>query len=157
MLVTKLKLTILWAYISEIALSTLIVGALFVFYDVKIIAEFIRSAASDFASYFSVIMLAGSIGFFWAFYSKSDTAFSQWLYEKNAYNVYLSAYIAAIIIYTVLSIMLLLTDKIDNVYLSSITLWCLVLGIINAYTFIKNIVDQLRLNMEFNHRHIKKP
>ena len=77
MLVKKLKLTILWAYISEIALSTLIVGALFVLYDVKLIAEFIRSSASDFASYFSVIMLAGSIGFFWTFYSRSDTAFSQ--------------------------------------------------------------------------------
>lgn len=157
MLVMKLKLTILWAYLSEIALSALMVGTLFIFYDVNLIAEFIHSSASDFASYFSVIMLAGSIGFFWTFYSRSDTAFSQWLYEKKAYNVYLSAYIAAITIYTVLSILLLLTNKIDNLYLSIITLWCLILGILNAYTFIKNIVDQLRLNMEFNHRHGKKP
>lgn len=153
----KPKLTILWAYISEIALSTLIVGSIFMFYDVNLVEEFIQSSASDFASHFSVIMLAGSIGFFWTFYSRSDTAFSQWLYEKKAYNVYLSAYIAAIIIYTVLSILLLLTNKIDNFYLSVITLWWLVLGILNAYTFIKNIVDQLRLNMEFNHKHGKKP
>jgi hypothetical protein len=152
----KVKLIIVWAYVSEVALSTLVVGALFIFFDVNLISGFIRSSASDFASYFSAIMLAGSIGFFWTFYSRSDTEFSQWLYEKKAYNVYLSAYIAAIIIYTTLSILLLLTSKLDNLILSIITLWCLVLGILNAYTFIKNIVDQLQLNMEFNHRHSKK-
>jgi hypothetical protein len=36
-------------------------------------------------------MLAGSIAFLWAFYLKSDTPFSKWLYRKGAFNIYLTA------------------------------------------------------------------
>ncbi len=97
-------------------------------------------------------MLAGSIAFFWTFYSKSDAPFSQWLYDKGAYNIYLTAYITAIGIYASLTILLVLASKINNDILTIITLWFLILGIINVYTFIKNITKQLKLNMEFNRK-----
>ena len=95
-------------------------------------------------------MLAGSIAFFWAFYSKSDTPFSQWLYEKGAYNIYLIAYVTAIGIYASLTALLVITSKVNNEYLTILTLWFLILGLINVYSFIKNITKQLKLNMEFN-------
>lgn len=143
---------IIWGYVSEIVLTTLFMGVLFLFYDLAIISSFIQSVAIDFASYFSGIMLAGSIAFFWTFYSKSDTPFSQWLYDKGAYNVYLTAYVSAIAIYVSLTVLLALTSKINNDFLSLVTLWFLILGVINVYTFTRNITKQLKLNMEFNRK-----
>ena len=82
-------------------------------------------------------MLGGAVAFFWTFYSKSDSEFSQWLYSQNAYGTYLKAYLTAIFIYLILSILLILTKQINNEKLALTTLWFLVLGIINAYSFIK--------------------
>ena len=146
----KNKILIAWSYVSEIILSTLVIILLFCFYDIDDISQFIIISSPKLASYFSGIMLASFIAFFWTFYSKSDTPFSQWLYTKGAFNVYLTAYITTISIYTILSLLLLTSQFTRNELLSAITMWFLILGIVNVYTFISNIAKQLRLNMEFN-------
>ena len=152
----KNNILIAWSYASEIVLSTLAIIFIFCFYDINDISQFINLSSPELASYFSGIMLASSIAFFWTFYSKSDTPFSQWLYTKGAFNVYLTVYITTIAIYTILSLLLLISQFTQNELLSVITMWFLILGIVNVYTFIKNIADQLRLNMEFNRLHSKK-
>lgn len=146
---------IIWGYLSEALLAGLILSLLLQFYDSQQIADFIKPIAADIATYFSSIMFAASVAFLWTFYSKSDTAFSKWLYEKGAFNVYLSAYIVAVTVYALLFLLLLVTSKIDSDILSVFTFWMLLFGVINVYTFMKNVIGQLLLNMEFNRRHEK--
>lgn len=139
-----------WGYFTEILFCFLLLFISLMLWGKKDIVSFINTSSSDIASYFSVVMFAGVIAFFWVFYSKSDTEFSNWLYKREAYNVYARAYLWAIGVYSLLTLGLFISKNVENEYLSLITYWLLILGIINLYTFIKNIYSQLRLNMEFN-------
>lgn len=141
---------IIWGYLAEILLASLVLALLLFFYDAHQIADFLKPLASDIATYFSSVMFAAAVAFLWTFYSKSDTPFSKWLYEKGAFKIYLSAYIVAVSIYALLFLLLLITSKMNNDFLSVLTFWVLLLGIINVYTFIKNVIGLLLLNMEFN-------
>ncbi len=120
------------------------------FFGAAEISKILGDVASDLATYFSSIMLAGSVAFLWTFYSKSDTPFSKWLYESGAFNVYLYAYVVTIVIYAVLLVLLLICSKLDNLFISMPSFWFLILGLINVHTFVSNVVGQLQLNMEFN-------
>jgi hypothetical protein len=151
------KKAIWWGYISELISTTLIFLLLLYVFDSAKIASIFKSSAIDIATYFSSIMLAGSIAFLWTFYSKSDTPFSRWLYKKGAFNVYLTAYVVAIGIYISLLILLIFCSKIDYYFFTLFTLWFFILGLINVYTFIRNIIGQLMLNMEFNRVNDQKP
>jgi hypothetical protein len=139
-----------WGYISEIILTTLVFSLLLLLFDPAKVASVFRASASDIATYFSSIMLAGSFAFLWTFYSKSDTPFSRWLYKKGAFNVYLTTYVVAIGIYITLLLLLIFCSKINYYLFTLFTLWFFILGFINIYTFISNIIGQLLLNMEFN-------
>lgn len=151
------KNMILWGYISELIAATLIFSLLIYVFDSAKVAIVFRSSAIDIATYFSSIMLAGSIAFLWTFYSKSDTRFSKWLYKKGAFNVYLTAYVVAIGLYISLLVLLIFCSKIDYYIFTLFTLWFFILGLINVYTFIRNIIGQLLLNMEFNRVNDQKP
>lgn len=144
------KMAVLWGYISELVLTTLIFLLFLHLFDSEKVAIVFRGSAIDIATYFSSIMLAGSIAFLWTFYSKSDTKFSQWLYKKGAFNVYLTAYVVAVGVYILLLVLLIFCSKVNYYYLTLLTFWCFILGLINVYTFIRNIIGQLLLNMEFN-------
>ncbi|MBU2873464.1 hypothetical protein [Marinobacter salexigens] len=146
---------IAWSYASEALLATLALGFLLLFYDAAQIANFLKPVAKDIAAYFSSVMFAASVAFLWTFYSKSDTPFSKWLYEKGAFTVYLTAYIVAVAIYALLFILLLVASKSSNVFFLVFTVWVLLIGIVNVYTFVRNVVGQLLLNMEFNRKHDK--
>lgn len=143
---------VVWSYVSELVLATLVLGAILIFYDGSQVAHFLKPLAKDIAAYFSSVMFAASVAFLWTFYSKSDTAFSKWLYEKGAFTVYLTAYIVAVVIYAILFILLLVASKSGNEAFLLFTTWVLLVGIINVYTFVRNVVGQLLLNMEFNRR-----
>jgi hypothetical protein len=54
-------------------------------------------------------MLAGSIALFWTFYSHSNKDFAKWLYQKQAFNTYLLAFLKAIAIFLVTTIALIIT------------------------------------------------
>ncbi|MEJ2528176.1 MAG: hypothetical protein P8Y49_08930 [Sulfurovaceae bacterium] len=148
-------LIIIWGYLSEVFLASFGLALLLFFYDLQQISDFLKPIAADIATYFSSVMFAASVAFLWTFYSKSDTPFSKWLYEKGAFKVYLAAYIVAVSIYAVLFLLLMIASKINSVIFSVFTFWVLLIGVINVYTFIKNVVSQLLLNMEFNRRHEK--
>lgn len=143
---------IVWSYFSEVVLATLAFGILLLLYDSEQVTGFLKPVAKDIATYFSSVMFAASVAFLWTFYSKSDTPFSKWLYEKGAFTVYLTGYIVAVAIYAVLFILLLAASKSSNEVFLLFTAWVLLVGIINVYTFIRNVVGQLLLNMEFNRR-----
>lgn len=149
------SLLIVWSYLSEVLLATLLLGLVLFFYDPAQIASFLKPIAKDIAAYFSSVMFAASVAFLWTFYSKSDTPFSKWLYEKGAFTVYLAAYIAAVAIYALLFMLLLIASKSSNEIFLVFTTWVLLIGIINVYTFVRNVVGQLLLNMEFNRKNDK--
>lgn len=148
-------LIIIWGYLSEVFLASFVLALLLLFYDSQQISDLLKPLAADIATYFSSVMFAASVAFLWTFYSKSDTPFSKWLYEKGAFKVYLAAYVVAVSIYAVLFLLLIITSKINSVIFSVFTFWVLLIGVINVYTFIKNVVGQLLLNMEFNRRQEK--
>ncbi|MFT6099646.1 MAG: hypothetical protein ACJAYF_002195 [Arenicella sp.] len=143
---------IIWGYISEFLLASFVLALLINFYGLVYLANFLRPIATDIATYFSSVMFTASIAFLWAFYSKSDTPFSKWLYQNGAFTVYLTAYIVAMSIYAVLFLLLLIASTSNNVIFLVFTLWVLLLGVINAYSFIRNVIGQLLLNMEFNRK-----
>ncbi len=146
-----------WGYIVELVICSLVMVVVIIIWGSDFVASFIATSSSDISSYFSVAMFAGATAFYWAFYSKSDTPFANWLYEKGAYKVYSRAYLWAIGVYAVLSLMLFIAKSLNDFYVSLVTFWLLLLGVINLYTFFKNISSQLRLNMEFNKLRCKKP
>lgn len=146
---------IIWGYLAEVILASLIFAFLIIVYDLKQLADFLKPLATDISTYFSSVMFAASIAFLWTFYSKSDTPFSKWLYEKGAFKVYLTAYIFAVTVYATLFLLLQITSKVDNTYLTAFTFWVLLIGIINVYSFIKNVLGQWILNMEFNKKYDK--
>lgn len=142
---------IVWGYLSEVVLATMVLALLLLSYGSDQVASFLKLIAQDFAMYFFSIIFASSIAFLWTFYSKSDTPFSKWLFEKGAFKVYLIGYIYAVAVNTVLLVLLLLASKSTNKVLLLLTTWVLLMGIINIYTFFRNVIDQLLLNMTFNH------
>jgi len=145
----KRRLIIFWAYFSEIAISTIVFAFLNWILPYNELKSFIEKCAPDLIT-FSEVILAGSIAFLWAFYSKSDTLFAGWLYDKGAYIIYLIAYVYTVGVFSLLTVTLIMIKHLNIKFLSHFTLWLLLLSVINLYTFIKNVFDQLSLNMEFN-------
>lgn len=146
-----------WGYLVELIACSLLMVIVVLIWGADAISGFIGASSSDISSYFSVGMFAAATAFYWAFYSKSDTPFANWLYEKGAYKVYSRAYLWAIGVYAALSVMLFIAKSVNNHYVSLATFWLLLLGVVNVYTFFNNIASQLRLNMEFNKRRGKQP
>ncbi len=153
----KHKILIFWAYVSELFLSILLFGGLFLLWSPDELGNFMAAAGADIVSYYAAIMLGGSLAFLWAFYTKSDTPFAQWLYSTGAFSVYAFAYFFTAAIYALLTIALLLVKHTSSTALSLVSLWLLIFSAINVYSFLKNIYDQLRLNLEFNQRREKEP
>lgn len=153
----KHKKLIFWAYVSELILSVLLFGGLFLIWSPIALENFVVASAADLASYYAAIMLGGSLAFLWAFYTKSDTPFAQWLYSKGAFPVYAFAYFFAVANYALLTLALVIVKHTSSATLSFVALWLLIFCTLNAYSFLKNIYDQLRLNLEFNQKHGEMP
>ena len=153
----KHKKYVFWAYVSELILSILIFSGLFFLWSPSELEQFIAAGAADIASYYSAILLGGSLAFLWAFYTKSDTAFVQWLYRSGAFSAYVIAYFFTVSVYALLTLALVLVKYTNATMLSFFTLWLFIFSVINVYSFLKNIYDQLRLNLEFNRMSDKKP
>jgi hypothetical protein len=143
---------IVWAYLGEVILGSLAYGLIIKLWDYNKLTDFILKASDDFASKFTAIMFAGSIAFFWGFFSHSNTEFAKWLYKKNAFNIYLKAFLYAIAIFLLTTLALVITQVTQNRLVSAISGWLFVLAIINMFTFIWNIVGIMKLNIVFNIR-----
>lgn len=146
------KLLIFWAYVVEIFLSSIIMSLAFLVFEYSEVVEFSRTASKDIATNFAVVMLAASLGLFWTFYSKSDSPFVQWLHEKRAFEVYAWSFLFSIGVYVFLVLFLILTTNISSDWISIVSLWLFVLGLINVYSLIKNTYDLMRLNALFNRK-----
>ena len=150
------KLLVFWAYIVEIIASTVIVILAFSVFDFSDVIIFVHSSSKDVASNFAVILLAASLGFFWTFYSKSDSPFVQWLHEKGVFEVYARSFLFSIGVYVLLVVSLILVMNISSSLIATLSLWLSILGLINVYSLIKNTYDLMKLNALFN-RKSKKP
>lgn len=143
-------LIILWAYLVEVILTVLVYGLSFLIWDFDQIASFFINTADSWVIKFTTIMLAGSIAFFWTFYSRSDTDFAKWLYQKKAFNTYLRAFLTAIAVFLVTTIVLVITQITQNKIVAAISGGMFILSLINVFSFFKNIVDIMKLNIAFN-------
>lgn len=150
MTLAKNKLIIFWAYFVEVVLTALIYGLSFLIWDFDQIASFFINTADSWVIKFTTIMLAGSIAFFWTFYSRSDTDFAKWLYQKKAFNTYLRAFLTAIAVFLVTTIALVITQITQNKTAAVISGGFFILSLINVFSFFKNIVDVMKLNIVFN-------
>lgn len=144
------KLLLFWAYIVEVAASTVTVILMFVIFEFSEVIEFVHSSSKDVASNFAVVLLAASLGFFWTFYSKSDSAFVQWLHERSAFDVYAHSFLFSIGVYIFLVVSLILVMNTSNDLIAILSLWLFVLALINVYSLIKNAYDLMKLNALFN-------
>lgn len=150
MRVVKDILTIIWAYLFEVVLSLLVYGGVLKYWDYNKLTDLIIKTSDGLSSKFTAIMFAGSIAFFWSFYSHSNTDFAKWLYKKKAFNVYLKAFLYAIVIFLLATLAFVATQATQNRIIAAIAGWLLILAIINMVTFIWNIVGLMRLNIVFN-------
>ncbi len=141
---------IIWAYLGEVILASLAYGSVIKLWDYNKLTEFIITTSDGLSSKFTAIMFAGSIAFFWSFYSHSDTDFAKWLYKKKAFSVYLKAFLYAIIIFLSATLALVVTQATRNTLAAAISGWLVVLAIINMATFVWNIVELIKLNIVFN-------
>jgi uncharacterized membrane protein YbaN (DUF454 family) len=134
----------------EVILTVLVYGLSFLLWDFDQIATFFINTADSWVIKFTTIMLAGSIAFFWTFYSRSDTDFAKWLYQKKAFNTYLRAFLTAIAVFLVTTIVLVITQITQNKIVAVISGGFFILSLINVFSFFKNIVDVMKLNIVFN-------
>jgi hypothetical protein len=146
----KNKLLILWAYLAEVILTSLVYGLIFFIWDFDQLADFFIKTSDGWVTKFTAIMLAGSIAFFWTFYSNSNTDFAKWLYQKQAFNNYLRAFLTTIGVFLVTTISLVITPIAKNKVLAVISGGLLILSVINIFSFFKNIADIIKLNIVFN-------
>lgn len=144
------KLLILWTYLAEVLLAALAFGLLFLIWDFDQLADFFIKTSDSWVTKFTTIMLAGSIAFFWTFYSHSNTDFAKWLYQKHAFNTYLRAFLTAIAVFLITTIALVITPIANNKVVAVISGGLLILSAINIVSFFKNIVDIIKLNIVFN-------
>jgi hypothetical protein len=141
---------IIWAYLVEVILTGLVYALIFLIWDYDRIAGFFIKTADSWVTKFTTIMLAGSIAFFWTFYSHSNTDFAKWLYYKKAFNTYLRAFLTAIAIFMVTTIGLIITQTTQNKSTAVVCGGLLILSAINVVSFFKNIVGIIKLNIVFN-------
>lgn len=80
---TKDIVKIIWSYLGEIISASLIYYLVIILWDYNKLTDFIIKSSDGFSSKFTAIMFAGSIAFFWSFYSHSNTDFAKWLYIKK--------------------------------------------------------------------------
>lgn len=140
----------IWAYMVEVILAIFTYGLIFLFWDFDRISAFFIKTSGGWGSKFTAIMLAGSIAFFWTFYSHSNTDFAKWLYLKKAYNNYLRAFLTAITVFLLTTISFLFTQATENKIAAVISGGLLILSVVNVFSFFKNIVDIMKLNIVFN-------
>ncbi len=141
---------IIWAYFVEVLLTGLLYGLSFLLWDYDQIAGFFINTADSWVTKFTAIMLAGSIAFFWTFYSQSNTDFAKWLYQKKAFNVHLWAFLSTIVVFLLTTISFVIAHITQNKIAAVISGGLFILSVINVYSFFRNIVNIMKLNIAFN-------
>lgn len=146
------RLLVFWAYAAELVLSSTVLFLVVVAFGIDRVAYFMQVSAPDFAAYFGATMFAASLALFWTFYSKADSDFMQWLQERGAFSVYLRAFHVTIAIYLVMLLAVAAAKHTGSTVIAIAAAWISFLGIINAYSIVKNVSDLMRLNVLFNQK-----
>lgn len=145
-----------WGYAVELLAAAATLIALCLWFGSPAVIAFVRGVAIDTATLFGAVMLAASLAFLWTFYSKADTDFYQWLDTSGALNTYLRAtgYTVAVSLLSTLSLVTL--KQVGNEEFSLLTIYLLILAIINLYTLVQNVLGLMQLNAKFNNARSKR-
>lgn len=140
-----------WGYTVELIAAAVVLLCLGLWFGSAEIVSFLRNAAIDIATLFSAVMFAASLGFLWSFYTKADTDFYRWLESKGAFAVYLHAAGFAVAVSFASTVTLVFLRHVDTVYFGLVTIYLLLLAVINLYSLVANVMGLMRLNAQFNH------
>lgn len=146
------RITIAWAYISELILSCSVLYLLGISFGWIRIHQWTIQIASDFATLVLIVMLAGALTIICTIYSKSDTPFLIWLERTGRLKPYTIAFNYCAIIFLASAIATMVARKAEAPLASYACAFLSILSTINAYTMLKNLADLFRLNMAFNAR-----
>lgn len=142
-----------WAYVVELLAAGMILFALCLWFEPKVMGSFVRDIALDVATLLSAVILAASLSFLWTFYSKGDTEFYRWLDARGAFRVYVRATAYSVIISLLSTMSLVAMKKIADDTFALAGTFLLILAIINLITLVTNVIDLMLLNARFNHVH----
>ncbi len=146
------KKEIFWEYGSEIIFITLAYVAVLFFLGQHRhkLAYFLIDASGLLLSRYITIMLASTIGYFWKFYSQADSEFAKWLFYNQSFFAYRNGFLFAIALFFITTFSFIIINITQNLLAVYIGGWFLTLSVINVYTFFKNIVGLINLNIFFN-------
>ncbi len=139
-----------WLFVGECLSTCLLYVFLFLMFTPAEISSFVIKTSEHIFSKFTYLMLTASIGFYWVFYKQSDSAFSKWLYQKDAYDTFSRVFLTTIAIYFSTLILLSVTELTKNLYVACVTGWFIILASINVFTFFQNIYGLMKLMVYFN-------
>ena len=140
-----------WAYCVELLAAAATLLALCLWFSTPAVAGFVRNVALDIATLFGAVMLAASLGFLWAIYTKSDTEFYRWLDARGAFRVYLYATAYSVLVSLLSTLSLVALKQITGEVFTIVAVFLLILALINLITLVRNVVDLMLLNARFNH------
>lgn len=144
---SRRRLLVVWSYLSEILLATLLTTLLCFLIDKSKLVEFIQQSAIDFATLFCAIFFAGALGFLWTFYSKADSKFYVWLDSIGASAVYLHATVYTVFVEGAATLALTFVKYFKNEGLALFGAFLFFLAFINSYTMIINVMHVMKLQI----------
>ncbi|WP_154912473.1 hypothetical protein [Pseudomonas fluorescens] len=153
----KTKAKIAWAYLSEIILSATLTTLSCATYGFVETAKFVSIIASDVAAYVFSILLAGALALIWTIFSKTDSAFYNWLSSRGALNTFLQAFGYVVLVELLAVIFSILSKSIVDQNFLIVSAFIMFMGAINGLTMIANIFDLIKLNILFEQKHNNRP
>ncbi|WP_223460226.1 MULTISPECIES: hypothetical protein [unclassified Pseudomonas] len=153
----KTKAKIAWAYLSEIILSAILTTLTCATYGFAETAKFVSVIASDAAAYIFSILLAGALALIWTIFSKTDSAFYNWLSSRGALNTFLQAFGYVVLVELLAVIFSILSKFIADHNFLIASAFIMFMGAINGLTMIGNIFDLIKLNILFEQKNNKPP
>lgn len=97
---------VLRVFLPELLLATLCYGATlyFLWHEKDEVAKFIIKISGSFLLPFLFLMLTASIGYYWRFYSQSDSEFMMWIDYEGYYQLFAKGFLYTIAVFFITSI-----------------------------------------------------
>lgn len=147
------NLTIIWGYLVEPILASLLIVLACILFGTSIIATLMRQVAVDLATLYCAVFFAAALGFLWTLFSAADTPFYRWLDEVDSFSVYLQATAYTVAIGAISTLVLGILKLFENQALAITASFFFLMAVINTYTLIANVFGLIKLNALYNRIH----
>jgi hypothetical protein len=145
----KAKVEVLWAYAGEILLTALIYWLLSHHFGSDALRRFVIDTAPQWGSLTEYLFGVSAAIWIAVFASIMLTAFGRYLREQRASGVYLGATAVSMFACLAAAVSVKLTAVYKSAWLAYATLTCLLYGLINFVTLVKNVVELVSFYLSF--------